>query len=150
MRGVSDPTPPTHLGRLLRDATAAWTERIRAAQAAAGIHAPRTRFDPILRHLGPRPEPVSALVEQSGLTRRGFTEVLEELERLGVVERFDDPGDPRVKLLRYTELGADLYRRTVEVMFALDRELAAELGEERFAQLTDALQAFIASQRPRP
>lgn len=145
-----DPTPTTHLGRLLRDATEAWSLRMREAQRASGIDPSRVRFDPILSHVGEEPEPVLELFERSGLTRRGFTQLVEELERLNVAERFDDPEDPRVKHLRYTPLGLKLYRHSRDVMFALDREIAADMGPERFAQLTEALEAFIASQRPRP
>jgi DNA-binding MarR family transcriptional regulator len=149
--GVSDdPTPTTHLGRLLRDAGEAWHQRVREAQRAAGLEPSRARFDPILAHVGERPEPVLELFERSGLTRRGFAELVEELERLNVVERFDGPDDPRVKHLRYTPLGLDLYRRSRDVMFALDRDIAADMGPERFDRLTEALEAFIASRPPRP
>lgn len=146
---TDDPTPTTHLGRLLRDAVDAWHRRMREAQRDAGLAPARARFDPILAHVGEAPEPVLDLFERSGLTRRGFTELVEELERLDVVERFDDPEDPRIKHLRYTARGLELYRRTRDMMFALDRELAADMGPERFAALTEALEAFIASQRPR-
>jgi DNA-binding MarR family transcriptional regulator len=53
----------------------------------------------------------------------------------GVVELVTDPEDARGKLVRFTAKGADAIQHGLGILGALERELAAELGDRRMRQL---------------
>ncbi|WP_430785974.1 MarR family winged helix-turn-helix transcriptional regulator [Actinoplanes sp. G11-F43] len=70
---------------------------------------------------------LSALAEHLRIAPRSATEVIDDLQRRGLVQRKPDPSDRRATLVVLTEPGADTARRI--------REARATEGERLFAGL---------------
>jgi MarR family transcriptional regulator, temperature-dependent positive regulator of motility len=81
----------------------------------------------------------SALAERSGLTRQALTQIVDDLEALGYVTRRADPADRRAKLVAYTERGREVYETGRRVIAAIEREMAAQLGDEDYEALRRGL-----------
>lgn len=81
-----------------------------------------------------------------GVSKQAAGKAVERLERLGYVERVEDPADARRRRVRLTERGADMLAVSAEVLERLRAEWAAELGGDRLRGLEDALAAVTAAE----
>lgn len=86
----------------------------------------------------------SVLIERVGTTKQAVQQLLDGLESEGIVERIVDPMDARGKYVRYTEKGLRALRDGDRVKQEIEARYVEILGEDRFAALTDALQALEA------
>lgn len=129
-----------HLGQLLRDAFARFEDELIAAMPPFDGHALRASHNHVLRHLdadtGTR---ASVIAERAGLTRQAITQIVDELEAAGVVERVPDPADGRAKLVVYTERGRASFGGSRALIAAIEDRWRAELGAARFDELRAAL-----------
>jgi DNA-binding MarR family transcriptional regulator len=91
--------------------------------------------------LWPGPEGLrpSDLAARMRVTKQALNYLLGELERLGYLERRPDPDDRRARRIALTARGKALVPVIREAVAEAEREWAAELGAERFAQLRDLL-----------
>jgi DNA-binding MarR family transcriptional regulator len=86
---------------------------------------------------GTRP---SVLAKRAGMTRAAMGELIDELERLGYVERVPDPADRRAKLVIGTPWARDVLAIVVAVNEKLERRLKRELGPEAYDSLRAGLE----------
>lgn len=87
---------------------------------------------------------LTELAESSGLSKQAVGEVVDDLEKLGYVERAQDPQDGRAKVIRLTELGADAHRTALEIFAEIERDLAERYGAERVATMRELLEEIAA------
>ena len=69
-----------------------------------------------LRRIAVRPMPMRELAELLAVDPPNLTPMVDDLERLGLVERMAYPADRRVKLVAATPKGAELARRAEEIL----------------------------------
>lgn len=69
-----------------------------------------------LRRIAAGPMPMRELAEQLAVDPPNLTPMVDDLERLGLVERQAYPADRRVKLVAATPKGAELARRAEEIL----------------------------------
>ena len=69
----------------------------------------------VFRHIDGEGSRLTELAERSGLTKQAVGEALDDLERMGYVERAPDPVDGRAKIIRLTERGADGRRAALRI-----------------------------------
>jgi DNA-binding MarR family transcriptional regulator len=91
--------------------------------------------------LWPGPEGMrpSDLAARMRVTKQALNYLLGDLERLGYLERRPDPDDRRGRRIAITDRGRALIPVIRETVAQTEREWAAEMGEDRFAQLRDLL-----------
>jgi DNA-binding MarR family transcriptional regulator len=82
---------------------------------------------------------IGALADKLGITKQAVSKTVGEMAEEGVVELVTDPDDARGKLVRFTAKGADAIQHGLGILGALERELAADLGDRRMRQLHDTL-----------
>jgi DNA-binding MarR family transcriptional regulator len=70
-------------------------------------------------------------------------ELVDDLERRGIVERQPDPSDRRAKLIVLTDKGLAALAPAGSIIEGLELEYANRIGEERFAAMCLALNALI-------
>ena len=101
----------------------------------------------VFRFVGSEGSRLTALAERSGLTKQAVGEVVDDLERLGYVERVPDPADGRAKIIRLTEAGWEAGRTAARIFADIERRWGMELGEERVASLRETLESIVALER---
>ncbi|MFF8831803.1 MarR family winged helix-turn-helix transcriptional regulator [Streptomyces sp. NPDC015131] len=99
------------------------------------------------------PLPVSGIARAMGITRQSVQRIADLLVEEGLAEYRPNPAHRRAKLLAPTPLGRDTIARIEPGHAELADRLAAELGEEAFAEtaavlerLSEALEAVAATQ----
>jgi DNA-binding MarR family transcriptional regulator len=87
---------------------------------------------------------LTELAESSGLSKQAVGEVVDDLEKLGYVERAQDPQDGRAKVIRLTELGADAHRTALGIFADIERKWTERYGAERVATMRELLEEIAA------
>ncbi|MFC7620751.1 MarR family winged helix-turn-helix transcriptional regulator [Microlunatus sp. GCM10028923] len=75
-----------------------------------------------------------------GVSKQAAGKTIEQLERLGYLERSADPADARRRTVRLTERGVDALRRSARILDRVRREWAETTGPERFREFEQDLQ----------
>src|SRR5450830_107472 len=83
------------------------------------------------------------LAERQGLTASGVTRTLLPLEKIGLVERQQDPRDARVAYAAITDTGRELLLNAVTVADQISKDLLRSCPPSQFDDLSNAL-ALIA------
>jgi DNA-binding MarR family transcriptional regulator len=91
--------------------------------------------------LWPGPEGMrpSDLAARMRVTKQALNYLLGDLERLGYLERRPDPDDRRARRIAITDRGLELVPVIRGAVVEIEREWAAALGKDRFAQLRELL-----------
>ncbi|GGZ51271.1 hypothetical protein GCM10010387_52060 [Streptomyces inusitatus] len=97
------------------------------------------RSGAVLAHLRPEGIRASELARLSGQHKQVIGTLVDDLERLGYVERAPDPADRRAKLVRPTERGLLQMETAAAIMRAIEQRHAKSLGEKTYAAFKEAL-----------
>lgn len=137
------------LGNLLRDPALAINEIVSERLAELGYEGFRTAHGTIGQHIADGGSRVTELAQLAQVSKPTVVYLVNDLERLGYVERVPDPADGRAKLVRMTERGAEAQRAGTEIVRQIERDWSALLGEGEFAALRDHLQRLHDALWPR-
>jgi DNA-binding MarR family transcriptional regulator len=85
---------------------------------------------------------MSDLAERLGVSKQAVTQLVDELESLGVAERVPDPEDARARRVRFTARGRAGFFEGLATLRELERELGLAIGEKQLAELRSALLAI--------
>lgn len=104
---------------------------------------PEVRFAhlPVYQHVDHPPEGtrLTHLADRAQLTKQALIEVIDDMERKGLVERVADPTDRRAKLIRLTVRGMAVHDAANDVGLAIQSRWSDQLGDEAFSKLTELL-----------
>jgi DNA-binding MarR family transcriptional regulator len=127
------------IGDLLGEVRDHLVEDVQRRLTAAGYTDVRASHDCVFRHLSPEGVRLRDLASWTQLTAPAIGEHVDELERLGYVERVPDPSDRRAKLIRPTDRGAAFMRAAYKALSEIEREWADAAGPDVLARLRDGL-----------
>ncbi|MBT2504760.1 MarR family transcriptional regulator [Streptomyces sp. ISL-98] len=96
-----------------------------------------------LQAVGPGGATAGELGRRLGVSKQAAGKTVERLERLGYVERADDPEDGRRKLVRLTPRGVDVLTRSAAIFDRLRARWVETLGEQRVGALEADLRAMV-------
>jgi DNA-binding MarR family transcriptional regulator len=82
---------------------------------------------------------LSTIAARANITPQAVGELVDDLERLGYVRREPDPDDRRAKRIVLTDHGLASVRAALETIAALEADLEASLGTERYLGLHETL-----------
>ncbi|MEU9514454.1 MarR family winged helix-turn-helix transcriptional regulator [Micromonospora sp. NPDC048169] len=97
----------------------------------------------VLQAVGPAGTTASDLGQRLGVSKQAAGKTVDRLVALGYLERVDDPGDARRKLVRMTAKGRDGLHRSAVVFDELRNRWAATLGADRVAAIEDDLRRMV-------
>jgi DNA-binding MarR family transcriptional regulator len=80
------------------------------------------------------------MAERALLTKQSMQYLVDDLERLGYLERIPDPGDRRAKLVRLTPRGRETVLVGRQAIAALEQRWIARLGETKMERLRRLLE----------
>ena len=129
-----------HLDGELWSAFQAFHGRVSAQLAKRGHDGLTGAQASAMAQLEPLGTRASVVAERMGISKQAVSQFIDELERIGYVERVPDPLDARAKLVRCTRKGAR-YRRDVEAAReAIEKEVLPRIGQRGLAELRTQLQ----------
>ncbi|WP_228563489.1 MarR family winged helix-turn-helix transcriptional regulator, partial [Catenulispora rubra] len=136
--------PRPHLPTLLTQAKDLTVELLHRRLAEQGFAGVRYRHGSVFRFIDPEGSRLTELAERSKLSKQAIGELVDELERLGYVERAPDPRDRRAKIIKLTGRGAQGQAAAAAIVTSIEQEWAAHLGAERIVELRRTVQDIIA------
>jgi DNA-binding MarR family transcriptional regulator len=91
---------------------------------------------------------LTELASRAGLTKQSVGEIVDDLTRLGYIERFPDPTDKRAKLIRLTPTGLDAQRIGLSFFTRLEEDWADAFGADRITALRSLLEEIALAKAP--
>ncbi len=132
-------------GRVLGDALVRFEGRVLALMERAGYTDMRLSHVNLTRHLDLAGTRITELARRARMTNAAMTELVDQCERLGLVQRESDPADGRVRRVCFTEQGRDWLQAFGRALRQAERELRREIGEDAAALLFGALADYAAA-----
>jgi len=96
----------------------------------------------LLPHIDLEGTRMSDLAERLGVSKQAVTQLVDELESFGVVERVPDPEDARARRVCFTARGRAGFFEGLATLRELERELGRAIGEQPLAELRSTLLAI--------
>ncbi|MGO4484944.1 DNA-binding MarR family transcriptional regulator [Rhizobium pisi] len=131
------------LGLLLRLVHQHWTQAVEAALEEAGYGDIRPPHANVFTFARPEGIQVSELTKLARVRKQTMTQAVEELERLGYVERRPDPDDRRARLVFLTEKGQGVRPVAMAAGRRVDESWAALTGQQQMDDLRTALRRLL-------
>ena len=129
-----------HLGALLRDPALALNELVSDQLRERGFDDLRPAHGTIGQHVADRGSRVTELAQLAQLSKPTVVYLVNDLERLGYVERIPDPSDGRAKLVRLTARGVRAQDEARRVVAEIEQDWSRLFGAHDFAVLRGLLQ----------
>ena len=126
---------PPLIGALLRMPWESILERLLAGLRERGFTDLGASHLSVLQWPGPDDLRPSELAAQSRMSKQALDYLLGQLERLGYLERHDDPRDQRFKRIALTQRGQRAALAMRDIVRDVETEWEQQLGPERFAEL---------------
>ena len=128
------------VGYLLAKASQRWNEQLQQGFAEAGYPEVKASYGSVLVPLfeedGLR---MGEIARRARLSKQTITTMVRLCERDGLVERRTDPGDARATRVHLSDKARRFRPAAERVLGDLERRAAGALGEERLADVRDAL-----------
>jgi DNA-binding MarR family transcriptional regulator len=87
----------------------------------------------VFRYPGPQGRRPSDVAREAAMSRQAMNYLLGELERLGYLERRDDPADKRSRRIELTERGYAVRRTLRKSVAGIEADLERDLGRKELA-----------------
>ena len=139
-----------HFGTLLRDPALAMNELVSEGLAQRGFGDFRTAHGTIGQHIADRGSRVTELAQLAQLSKPTVVYLVNDLERLGYVERVPDPTDGRAKLVCFTERGVRAQDEARRIVAEIEEDWAQLLGARDYADLRALLRRLHDALWPPP
>ena len=136
--------PEDNTAALLGQAWGVLGERILAGVQAAG-HPIRNAHSMVFVHMELTGIRLTELAQRASMTPQAMGELIDDLQRLGYVERVPDPSDRRAKLIVFTDDGWDCLQAAFDTIAGIEKDLEGVLGRRRLVDLRASLRKIIAS-----
>lgn len=135
-------------GRLLDNALRRFEDRVMELMRASGHAQTRRSHVNLTRHLDLDGTRITELARRAAMTNAAMTELIDQCEALGLVERAADPTDGRARVVRFTRAGLawlDAFGRAVA---RAQKEMTEEIGQTSLIRLLDDLARYAATAEP--
>jgi DNA-binding MarR family transcriptional regulator len=130
---VSTPAPDRlHIGQLLTQLTRLFQTELFERLVDAGLEEARVPHTHVTAYIKADGSRLTELAAQARMTLAAMSELVNDLERLGIVERRPDPSDGRAKLICLTDAGWDAMRTARRIIGEIERDYAGLVGAKRF------------------
>lgn len=132
-----------HIGQLLVQLTRLFQTELFDGLVAAGLTDARVPHTHVTAYIKAEGSRLTELAAQARMTLPAMAELVDDLERLGIVERRPDPRDRRAKLIVLTPAGRDAMRTARRVIGAIEQEWAQQVGREEFEAAAGTLERLL-------
>lgn len=127
---------------LLDQASSVLSEQVIGSVVAAG-HPIRAAHATVLTHVDPKGIRLSKLAGRAKMSPQAMSELVDDLTKLGYLQRVPDTTDRRAKLIVLTEVGASAAKATFDAIAGIEQALEALLEQENLAELRAMLRLIL-------
>ena len=113
--------------------------RVLAAVNAAGFGVTQAQARVLMR-VDPQGTRLTVLAESAQVTKQTAGFLVDQLEKLGYVERVPDPADGRARLVKVTDKALGAVPVANAELAKIEAEWEQHIGKRRMAQLREALE----------
>ena len=126
------------------------TELVNEGLATRGFPDFRPAHGTIGQHISDRGSRITELAQLAQVSKPTVVYLVNDLERLGYVERLPDPADGRAKLVCLTQRGTRAQEAAREIIAEIEHDWGELLGADDFAVLRGLLQRLHDALWPPP
>jgi DNA-binding MarR family transcriptional regulator len=134
------PIGSRNLATLLRDPWLELNARLTAEVTQHGFADLRPALTVVFQHLQDEGSRITEIAERAQLTKQTVVYLVNDLERLGYLERIPDPNDGRAKLVRPTHRGHAAVAEARRIAAEIERDWTRIIGERSMADLRRRLE----------
>ena len=134
-----------NIGRLLSNALRRFEERVMTLMAERGHVQTRRSHVNLTRHLDLDGTRITELARRAAMTNAAMTELIDQCESIGLVERMADPADKRVRIVRFTPGGEKWLKDFGRAVAQAQREMTEDVGERELSVVLLALARYGAA-----
>lgn len=131
-----------NIGRILHNALNRFEARVLEILAESGHDEVRSSHINLTRNLDMTGTITTELARRAGMTKQAMGEIVEQCEKLGLVERIRDKRDARAKIVRFTKAGLKWLEIFRIALTKAEQEMRDELGYLRTDAIASALNAY--------
>lgn len=144
--GSSEPPrkPKLPLPTLLTQVRDIALEGLHRQLAEEGFEGIRFVHGSVFRHIDAEGSRLTTLAERSGLTKQAISELVDDLQDHGYLERVVDAADRRAKIIRLTGQGKKAQAAAGRILADTEQRWSRILGREQVAALRQALEQVVA------
>jgi DNA-binding MarR family transcriptional regulator len=129
-----------NIGQHLLEVAKDFQKRALEGFSAEGHSGLQPAHQAVLTHLRISGTRLTELARRASISKQAMGQLVDELERLGYVERVSDPTDGRAKIVRFTAAGIELIADGTEIAGAIQREYAKLIGKKKLDRLREILE----------
>jgi DNA-binding MarR family transcriptional regulator len=118
-------------------------EALRRVAQRTGQPTLRRSHTALLPHLDLHGTRITELADRMGISKQAVSQLVDELEALGVLAREPDPEDARAKRVVFTARGRKGLLEGLQVLRSLEEDLAQRIGSKSMSALQSALRAIL-------
>jgi len=111
-------------------------------KAPRGRVTPRPAHTALFPHIALEGSRVSEVARRAGISKQAVSQLVDDLEAMGLVERKADPTDARARRVVWTARGRRGLLEGLASLAALEAELEAAVGAAQWQSLSAGLQAL--------
>ncbi|WP_105385057.1 MarR family winged helix-turn-helix transcriptional regulator [Neorhizobium alkalisoli] len=89
---------------------------------------------------------LTELARRASLTKQSMSELVDQVEQTGLIEKRRDPSDGRAKLVCFTEKGLEWLEAFHESLEVAEKEMRDELGSAMVDLMIEVLGKYVESQ----
>ena len=130
----------TNIGQPLTEIAKDFQRRVLATFAERGHAGLQPAHTAVIANLSLEGTRLTELARRASISKQGMGQLVDEVQRLGYVQRVPDPTDSRAKIVRFTERGRQLMAHGVEIGELVQREYARLIGRKRLQILHGTLE----------
>jgi DNA-binding MarR family transcriptional regulator len=130
------------IGELIGEIRTTLIDGVQQRVNAAGYGDVKSIHDCVFRYLNPDGTRLQELAARSQMAPQSIGWHVDELERLGYVERVPDASDRRAKLIRPTKHGLAFMATTKDALADIEKQWINAVGKDALTQLRDTLAAI--------
>lgn len=137
---MSTQTNAIPLGPLFREAHVVIDRALYERLAELGFGDIRSGHGCVFGHLEANGSTITEIAARARFAKPTVVAAVDDLERLGYVERHPDPADRRAKIVRLTPAGRRANEAAIEVFAEIESEWAERIGEREMGRLRGGLE----------
>jgi DNA-binding MarR family transcriptional regulator len=139
----TSPANRIHIGQLLTQLTRLFQTELFDRLIAAGLADARVPHTHVTAYIKAEGSRLTELAGQARMTLPAMSELVDDLQRLGIVERRPDPSDRRAKLICLTDAGWEAMETARQAIAQIEAEYAQLVGPKRFEEAAQTLAELL-------